>query len=102
MKRRSFIGSLLAIIPAVLIFPRIPKPAPEGIPLYSPPNNLLIAARGGENLEIGDAVFINENGKIEKYTLKQGNMIGGYVISKEFNSREMITNHSEIVIGGFK
>lgn len=102
MKRRSFIGSLLAMIPAALALPRIPKPAPvpEEFPIvefndqYFAPSEMIVA-RTKADLEIGDPVFINVNGKVEKYTMKQGNMVFGYVTSKN-----PFDNNVEIMSGG--
>lgn len=79
MKRRSFIGSLLAMITAAFALPRIPKPAadPEGVELIMDVTGFKVVA--GENFEIGAPVFINDKGYVEKWRSGSKSPIIGHV-----------------------
>jgi hypothetical protein len=102
MKRRSFIGSILAMIPAALMLPRIPKPpAPEGIPceIITPPQ--IIAMPGAMGLEVGDPVYWDpEEGQLKKYPGSyppEHRRVFGYVSSKNI---ELSNGSTKIDIRG--
>ena len=99
MKRRSFIGSLLALIPAAFILPRIPKPAPEGIPctIFTPPSTVVVG--NAEGFELGDMVYWDSDERCLKayppnYPPEYQRVMGIVVDSGS------IDNKSEITLGG--
>ena len=93
MKRRSFIGSLLAMITAAFALPRIPKPKPAPVEVITPPT-LFIACRGAMGFEIGDPIYWDPNtGELKKWDGKHP--VFGYV-----HSMDEYTLDTKTMIGG--
>lgn len=99
MKRRSFIGSLLAMIPAALALPRIPKAAPDP-ELEMIMAESTIVTHNAEGFEIGEMVYWDSDERCLKvcrpnYPPPRYQRIIGMVVDSG-----SIDNNAKITLGG--